>query len=180
MVKSLVYSVFLLPTIISCNFPNFENNQTELAAEEARSIAKEVYIYGFLLMEGYRIQYASFIAREYKDFKAPWNQISSIPRVFTPKDKAVQPLNSVTPYSWLGLDLRAEPIVLSLPAIEKGRYYSVQLIDAYTRNFNYLGTARAGNQGGKFLIAGPSWKGETPKGIEKVIQRETFLAMALY
>ena len=32
----------------------------------------------------------------------------------------------------LGLDLRAEPLVLTLPPIEQNRYYSVQFIDAYT------------------------------------------------
>jgi hypothetical protein len=32
--------------------------------------------------------------------------------------------------SMLGMDLRAEPIVLTVPPIEKGRYFSVQLIFA--------------------------------------------------
>jgi hypothetical protein len=36
------------------------------------------------------------------------------------------------------LDLRAEPIVLTVPPIEKDRYFSVQLIDWYTFNFDYI------------------------------------------
>jgi hypothetical protein len=99
---------------------------------EARAIAKEAYIYGFPLVDSYRIQYKYFVDRTSSEFKAPWNQIANTPRVYTPADKAVQTPNSDTPYSWLGLDLRTEPIVLTVPAIDKKRFYSVQLTDAYT------------------------------------------------
>ena len=80
----------------------------------------------------------------------------------------------------LGMDLRAEPIVLTVPAIEKERYFSVQLIDAYTFNFAYIGSRATGNDGGSFLIAGPGWKGETPKGVKKVIRSETEFVLAAY
>ena len=115
--------------------------------------------------------------RENPEYKGPWNQIHNIPRVYTPDDKAVQTPNSDTPYSMLGLDLRAEPIVLTVPPIEKDRYFSVQLIDAYTFNFDYIGSRATGNDGGSFLIAGPGWKGETPKGVKKVIRSETELVL---
>jgi hypothetical protein len=78
------------------------------------------------------------------------------------------------------MDLRAEPVVLTVPSIEKGRYFSVQLIDAYTFNFAYLGSRATGNDGGSFLIAGPGWKGETPKGLKKVIRSETEFVLAVY
>ena len=147
---------------------------------EARAIAKEAYIYGFPVVDNYRVEHAYFVDRQSPEFKAPWNQITNIPRVFTPADTAVQTPNSDTPYSWLGLDLRAEPIVLTLPPIEKERYFSVQLTDAYTFNFDYLGTRTTGNQGGSYAIAGPNWKGETPKGIKKVLRSETELIIVVY
>ena len=56
-------------------------------------------------------------------FKAPFNQIKNLARVFTYKDTAVVTANSDTPYSFLWLDLRTEPIVLSVPAVSKDRYY---------------------------------------------------------
>jgi hypothetical protein len=147
---------------------------------EARAIAKEAYIYGYPMVDGYRILYTYCVNRESPEFKAPWNQIKNTPRVFTPEDKAVQTPNSDTPYSSIGLDLRAEPIVLTVPAIEKERYFSVQLIDLYTHNFDYIGSRTTGNDGGSFLIAGPKWKGETPKGVKKVIRSETELVLAIY
>jgi hypothetical protein len=154
--------------------------QTAIKPVEARAIAKEAYIYGFPMVDNYRIQHAYFVDRRNPEFKAPWNQIRNIPRVFTPDDKAIQTPNSDTPYSFVGLDLRAEPIVLTVPAIEKGRYFSIQLIDAYTHNFAYVGSRATGNGGGSFLIAGPDWKGETPKGVKKVIRSETQFVLAGY
>ncbi|MBS0260705.1 MAG: DUF1254 domain-containing protein [Planctomycetes bacterium] len=147
---------------------------------EARAIAKEAYIYGYPLVDSYRIQYAYFVDTQNPEYKAPWNQIKNIPRVYTPDDKAVQTPNSDTPYSMLGLDLRAEPIVLTVPQLEKERYYSIQLIDAYTFNFAYIGSRATGNDAGSFLIAGPDWKGETPQGVKKVIRSETQLVLAAY
>ena len=104
----------------------------DVTAAEARAIAKEAYIYGFPMVDSYRIQYAYFVDRKNPEYKAPWNQLENIPRVYTPEDKAIQTPNSDTPYSMVGMDLRAEPIVLTVPPIEKERYFSVQLIDAYT------------------------------------------------
>ena len=152
----------------------------EITPAEARAIAKEAYIYGYPMVDSYRIQHAYFVNRESPEFKAPWNQIRNIPRVFTPEDKAVQTPNSDTPYSMLGMDLRVEPIVLTAPPIEKERYFSIQLIDLYTFNFDYIGSRATGNDGGAFLIAGPNWTGEAPRGVNKVIRSETEFVLAAY
>ena len=147
---------------------------------DARSIARDAYIYGYPMVDSYRIQYAYSVDRGSPEFKAPWNELKSNARVYTPDDKAVQTPNSDTPYSSASLDLRAEPMVLTLPRIEKKRYFSVQLIDLYTHNFAYLGSRTTGNDGGKYLIAGPHWKGAKPAGIASVAQAETDLIMALF
>jgi hypothetical protein len=147
---------------------------------EARAIAKEAYIYGFPMVDYYRIMWAYFVNEKDKQYKGPLKGLYSEANVYTPADTAVQTPNSDTPYSFGWLDLRSEPIVLTLPKIEANRYYSVQLIDSYTNNFNYLGTRATGNDGGSFLITGPGWTGETPAGIDKVIQAETDFVLALY
>jgi hypothetical protein len=154
--------------------------QTSVTPEEARAIVKEAYIYGFPMVDSYRVQHAYFVDRENPQYKAPWNQLRNFARVFTPEDTAVQTPNSDTPYSFLGMDLRAEPIVLTVPPIEKERYFSIQLIDLYTFNFDYIGSRATGNGGGSFLVAGPGWKGEIPKGVKKVIRAETEIVLAAY
>ncbi|WP_235083168.1 DUF1254 domain-containing protein [Chlorogloeopsis fritschii PCC 9212] len=151
-----------------------------ITPDEARAIAKEAYIYGFPIVDNMRIQYGYFVDQGNPEYKGPYNQIFNIPRVYTPEDKVVQTPNSDTPYSWIGLDLRAEPIVFTVPPIEKERYWSLQLIDLYTHNFDYLGSRTTGNDGGNFAVAGPNWQGETPARIKKVIRCETQIAMGLF
>ena len=140
---------------------------------EARAIAKDAYIYGYPMVDNYRVQYAYYVDKNDPNFKASWNHLKNIHRVFTPADTSVQTPNSDTPYSWAGLDLRAEPIVISVPAIEKKRYYDVQMWDAYTYIIGYAGSRTTGNAAGTFMIAGPGWKGETPEGIKKVYASDT-------
>jgi hypothetical protein len=155
--------------------------QIALTPRDARAISKEAYIYGFPVVDSYRILYSYFVDRGDPEYKAGWNEkVYNNARVFTPDDKAMQTPNSDTPYSQLGLDLRAEPMVLSVPAVAKGRYYSVEVNDLYTFIAGYIGTRTTGNDAGHFLITGPGWQGEQPKGITGVIPCETEFAFIFY
>lgn len=185
---SLLISSFL---IIGCNGNNNGQSSSdvqitdsstlfkELTAEEARKIAKEAYIFGYPMIDGYRIQHTYFVNKDNTEYKAPFNILANAARVYTADDKAVQTPNSDTPYGMLGMDLRTEPIVITVPKMETNRYFSIQLIDAYTHNYNYLGSRTTGNGVGSYLIAGPDWKGELPKGIDRIISCETNLAFAI-
>jgi hypothetical protein len=148
--------------------------------EGARAIAEEAYVYGFPVVDNYRIMYSYFVDEQDPEYKGPWNQIHSIARLFTPADKAIQTPNSDTPYSTLGADLRTEPLVLTVPPIEADRYYSLQFIDGFTSNIAYVGSRTTGNGGGTYLLAGPNWQGDTPEGVAQVIRSDTDLAMVLY
>ncbi len=132
------------------------------------------------MVDNYRIQYAYFVNKEDPEYKGGWNEIHNTARVYTPEDKAIQSPNSDTPYSFIGADLRAEPLVLTVPPVEDGRYYSLQFIDGYTYNFAYVGSRTTGNGGGKYLLAGPGWQGERPEGVDEVIRSDTELAFVLY
>jgi hypothetical protein len=151
-----------------------------ISPDEARAIAKEAFIYGYPLVDNYRIQYSYFVNKNDPEYKGNWNEVHNTARVYGPDDKAIQTPNSDTPYSFVGADLRTEPLVFTVPEIEPGRYYSLQFIDAYTHNFAYVGTRATGNGGGAYLLAGPRWQGETPAGIEAVIRSETDFAFVLY
>ena len=151
-----------------------------MTPEEARAIARDAYVYGYPIVDNYRVFYTYTQDTGDPDYKAPVNTLKNEPRVFTPDDRAVQTPNSDTPYSFVAMDLRAEPLVLTVPPIEPGRYFSVQLIDLYTYNFGYLGSRTTGNGGGDYLVAGPSWKGDPPAGVKQVIRSETQLALAIY
>lgn len=151
-----------------------------LTAADARAIARDAYIYGFPLVDNYRIQHSYFVDRSNPEFKADWNHLFNNARVYTPDDRAIQTPNSDTPYSFVGADLRAEPLVFTVPAVEHGRYFSLQFIDQYTFNFAYVGSRSTGNDGGVFLVAGPRWTGAMPAGITTVIRCDTDYAFVLF
>src|SRR2546430_11620492 len=174
--RGFVGAVALLPAL---HF-SAAHAQDGVSPAEARAIAKEAYVYGFPIVDNYRVQHAYWMDKTNPEYKGPFNEIWNSSRLFTPADKAIQTPNSDTLYSFIGADLRSEPLVLTVPAVEKERYFSVQLIDYYTFNFDYIGTRTTGNGGGSFLLAGPGWKGETPKGVEKVFRCETELAFPTY
>src|SRR5262245_3530259 len=107
---------------------------------ETKAIAEEGFIYGLPIVMNYAVMYEYAVDKNSGQFKAPFNQIHNEARVYTYKDTAIVTPNSDTPYSMLWMDLRAEPIVLSVPAVDKRRYYAVQLEDGNTFNFGYIGS----------------------------------------
>jgi hypothetical protein len=78
------------------------------------------------------------------------------------------------------MDLRAEPVVLSVPAVDPKRYYSVMLCDGNTYNYGYIGTRATGSEAGDYMVVGPDWKGATPSGIKQVFRSSTQFSVAGY
>jgi hypothetical protein len=170
----------LLAATMAKSTPAMAQNKAEWPnLLEAKDIAEEGFIYGLPLVMFYAVMQEFAVDRNSGQFKAPFNEINNQNRVATPADTAVITPNSDTPYSFIWLDLRAEPMVISVPTIEKDRYYSVQLIDGNTYNFGYIGTRATGTEAGDYLVVGPDWKGGTPTGIRQVFQSTTPFPLAL-
>jgi len=173
----------LAVTIMIANSVAAQAQQTEKpwpTIAESKAIAEEGFIYGLPIVMNYAVMYEYVLDRNSGQWKAPFNTIFNERRVFTYKDTAIVTPNSDTPYSLLWMDLRAEPFVLSVPAIERGRYYSVMLCDGNTFNYGYIGSRATGNDAGDYMVVGPNWKGETPSGIKQVFRSSTDFSMAAY
>jgi hypothetical protein len=147
---------------------------------EAKDIAEQGFIYGLPLVMNYAVMQEFAVNKNSGQFKAPFNEINNEHRVSTPADTAVITPNSDTPYSMVWMDLRAEPMVVSVPMVEKDRYYSVQLIDGNTYNYGYIGSRATGSDPGDYLVVGPDWKGDKPAGIKKVFSSTTPFALTLF
>ena len=66
------------------------------------------------------------------------------------------------------LDLSKGPQILHVPDMSN-RYYSVQFTDpSKNTNFAYVGKRTTGTQAGDYLVSGPGWKGEAPKGMKQL------------
>ena len=167
----LLLTVIALLMVLGCQ-PSVDSGK-ELTPAEAKAVAKEAYVYGFPMVVNYKTMCAYVLDEDSPEYKGPFNHLGCEARVYTPADRAVVTPNSDTPYCMFWVDLRTEPVVISVPGMEPERFYHFQLIDLYTHNFSYIGTLTTGNGAGEFLLAGPDWKEEKPEGIKDVIQCET-------
>ena len=84
-----------------------------------------------------------------------------------PASRVIVAPNRDTFYSVAVLDLRAEPMVLTLPEITD-RYVTYQFLDAWTDSFAYLGTRATGGRAGTWIVTPPGWTGEVPDGMEQI------------
>ena len=145
-----------------------------------KRIAEAGFIYGLPLVLNYADMYEQAIDRRSGKFRAPFNQVWHDGRVRTFKDKAEDFPSADVSWSMVWLDLRAEPVVLSVPAMDPQRYYAVMLRDGNHSNCGYIGSRATGNEAGDYMIAGPDWDGETPSTVKKVFRSSTRFSIALY
>src|SRR3974390_902285 len=169
-------AVLALLATVSCN----KQEGPVREAVSHKDDYQQAYIYGFPMIAAYKARYEFPVDTTNSQYKAPFNTIWRADKTSTPKDTAVVVPNADTPYSLLEMDLRAEPLVICVPKVEKGRYYAVQLSDLYSYNVGYIGRRATGNDAGCYMVAGPNWKGETPKGLKKVFPIETQFAIAIF
>ena len=152
-----------------------KEKRSDVTPQEARQLAKEAYIFAYPMLMAYRALYYSHINEASPVFRAHGNQImhDSKPADHTRID--VVTMNGDTPYSNFMIDLRAEPVVVSVPEI-KDRYYVLQFPDLYTHNFTFIGTRATGTEAGDYLFVGPKWEGEIPEGkFKRIFYCETEL-----
>jgi len=147
---------------------------------DTKSIAQQGFVFALPIVMYYTSAYELFVDPTSSQYKAPVGQLFNEARVFTPKDTAVVTPNSDTPYSMMELDLRSEPTVISVPAVPKPRYYSVQLTDANTFNYGYIGSRTTGTGPGDYMIVGPDWTGQTPAHVKQVFHSTTSLSAVIF
>lgn len=140
--------------------------------EETKAIAKEAFIYAYAMMYNYKTLQEQTQDQFSSAYIGGFGRFRHYSKPYTPEDTDIVSPNNDTPYSWAWIDLRSEPWVLSVPAVEKDRYYVLQWFDLYTHNFAYVGVRSTGFKAGSYLFAGPHWNGEVPKGINKVFKSE--------
>ncbi|MEG6549301.1 DUF1254 domain-containing protein [Desulfocurvibacter africanus] len=145
--------------------------QADISEQEAYDIAREAYIYAYplVVMDVTRMQMINHA--EPQDIgTGPANRFIHATEFPTAGFKEVVRPNVDTLYSSAWLDL-TEPMVLTMPATE--RYMLLPIMSMWTDVFAVPGTRTTGTGRPRtFLLAGPGWRGQPPKGME-VIQSPT-------
>ena len=152
--------------------------RAQAAAPDRRTTVADAFIYAFPMLMNYKTLFQRAVDPAFPGYVGGFNRFRHYARGFTPADRDIVTPNNDTPYSWAWFDLRAEPVVISVPASPE-RYYVVQLVDLYTHNFAYIGSRATGTEAGDYLLAGPGWQGAAPPGVKQVLRSETDFATTL-
>ncbi|MDH3624008.1 MAG: DUF1254 domain-containing protein [Myxococcales bacterium] len=176
-VRVLIIASSLVLVLLACTKdvgPPTETAQAGslVSPKEAKAIAQEAYIYAYPMLENYRTMYAQALDKQAPGFTAPFNEFSHRSELLGPDFKDIVRPNNDTLYSLAWLNLRAQPIVITVPQIED-RYYSIQLVDMYTNNLGYIGTRTTGSKAGSYLVAGPRWQGAKPGDVKRVFRSQS-------
>jgi hypothetical protein len=174
-VKSLLVLVLALvvPLSISCA------KKIKVNPEEARVVAKNAYIYGYPIIENYKVMYAYALYKDSGTYRAPFNALAVVTPDTAQTDSTAHGVTRKGPYAISWLDLRKEPVVITVPPMKEGSRYDVQLIDLYTYHFDELSTEKTGSAGGNFMIVPENWSGRTPDKVTRVIGCETSFALVI-
>jgi hypothetical protein len=147
--KRLVLATLVLVAVITA---------TLLVMKDKIMLGAEAYLYGYplVMMETTRIQSAKYIG--------PENQLRMVRQFPNAQFKEVVRPNVDTLYTTAFISMKEGPWAFEMPANNK-RYELMPFMDAWTNVFASPGTRTSGNQGATYLLAGPEWKGQVPKGM---------------
>lgn len=143
-----------------------EKAAAEQKVKDAKQAALDAYVYGYSLVttEVTRVQFSNVPKLE--GLKAPMGQFVNVPR-YPPADyRGVSAPNADTLYSLAWLDL-AEPFVFSHPDMGK-RFYLFEMVDLWMTITRTPGSRVDGGKARQYLLTGPGWTGEVPKGMEQI------------
>jgi hypothetical protein len=118
--------------------------------------ATAAYVYGFAPVS---------IAQTTQRF--PENSLIGIAALTNPDTRTVVLPNHDTTYTVARLQLSQGPRVLDVPDTH-GRYYVIQLLDAYSNTFAYVGRRTTGTKPGSYAIVPPGFKGTLPAGVKRI------------
>jgi hypothetical protein len=140
-----------------------------LSQEETAKIAEKAYVYAYPLVLMSLTKEIMTNVEQIDDSinHAPVNQFTHARSFPNPSNKDVIRLNLDTLYSTAWLDLKKEPIILSIPDSDN-KYYLIPLLDIWTDIFSSIGKRTTGTKAGNFAIVAPHWQGKLPKDVKEI------------
>jgi hypothetical protein len=159
-------SILAALSVAGCS-QNSAPTLTTASTDAVRTAARDAYVYGYplVLMDVSRAKMTN--VPHVMGAAGPINQFASMKAFPDAKFNDVVSPNADTLYTQAWLDLKAEPIVLSVPDTH-GRYYLMPMMDAWTNVFASPGKRTTGTAKGDFAITGPNWTGTLPAGLKQI------------
>ncbi len=121
-------------------------------------LGAEAYLYGYplVMMETTRVHSGQYIG--------PENQLRLVRQFPDASFKDVVRPNVDTLYTTAFINMKEGPWVFEMPANAE-RYELMPFMDAWTNVFASPGTRTSGHAGENYLLVGPQWQGDVPRGM---------------
>ena len=150
----------------------------DLPSDDAKALAKRAFLFTFPWCACYHTMgKMTMDPAKGKPFSVGINQVIYNESTFSAKDRTMPMVNSSNFTTTLWMDLREDPVVVTIPATDDpNRYYSLMQNDTYHYISTLYGSRlRNVNEERKVLFysAFSKWDGVLPEGVEKAIEMET-------
>ncbi|WP_323908713.1 DUF1254 domain-containing protein [Aeromonas caviae] len=153
--------------------------EVQMPESYVKAIAQQAYIWGYPMVNQFNRRATITQAPEPALNGgmvpvAPMGQLSMLTDYIKPAETFVTCPNQDVVYGLGFFELDKEPVVIQVPDFGD-RFWVYAVYDARTDQIANLGKPY-GSKPGFYLLVGPNWQGETPKGIEGVIRSSTEMA----
>ncbi|MGG0240401.1 DUF1254 domain-containing protein [Bacillus rhizoplanae] len=115
----------------------------------AYSLVIQAYIYGYPLLVINRTKELTAISANSLENRLVLNQFIYKEELANPTDQFIVSPNVDILYMYAWLDVSEQPVMLHVPNTQD-RYYTVQLLDAWTNTFANIGRRKTGTEKGYF------------------------------
>lgn len=138
--------------------------------QQEQELAKKAYIYGYSIDEAYKFFFETVVKDDY-----PLNQFKNIRHIADDSYTDHVTINNDTLHLMGWLDVAAEPVIVSVPDMDKGRYWILHTMDMGHYTNAMFGSRVRGTEGGQFMFAAQDWNGEVPASVDEVVRVESNL-----
>jgi hypothetical protein len=135
---------------------------------ELQAVSDRAYMYAYSIDKAYVHLYETLVKPDY-----PANRFQAIRHLADDKYTAHPTINNDTLHLMGWLDVAAEPVIVSVPDHDEGRYWVLQTMDMGHYTTSLFGRRTRGTQGGRFMFVNQTWKGDVPQGITEVVRVES-------
>lgn len=134
-------------------------------AKISDDLAKDAFIYAYSMDEAYKFFYETAAKED-----VPLNRFQNIRHIADDTYTSHPTINNDTLHLQGWLDVSAEPVIISVPDMDKGRYWILHTMDMGHYTTSMMGSRIRGEKGGHFMFASNTWKGEAPASVTEVIR----------
>lgn len=147
----------------------------KLTEAYVRLVIRDAFFWAWPLvnMTARRIAYEQITERFYSGAApmAPLNELTMLTDYFPPDVRLVACPNQDVVYGGGLLALDKSPAIIQVPDFGT-RFWVYQVVNARTDGFAQLGKMY-GTTPGFYMLAGPDWQGDTPRGVTRIFRSDT-------